>query len=1618
MPICPSCHTLVEGGSLEFGRCPICNHEWTAEDLDITVRPDETILDGAHGPSNPREETDSPQTGEQAPQSSDERAKRQPKDIAETIMSDDLPSPPSPKQSDTADDRQIAETMDSATSEVADAAETLEKGSGESGTANERQHAETLDSGVLSRNDMEQISMMWSESFDQQTLPGTSIKADSEVALAKTKVVIKSRDLRSMNEPELAGADYELLQLLGEGGMGVVYTARQASIDRTVAVKMLKPNAASNRDQRLKFLAEAMVTGELEHPNIVPIYDLGSNKQGALFYSMMRVKGTPWQNVIYEKSFHENLDIVMRVADAVAFAHSHNVVHRDLKPDNVMLGDFGEVLLMDWGLALSQDLAPGGGMGGTPAYMAPEMAAGPVDRVGKHSDIYLLGAILYEIISGKRPHTGKDVMSCIFAAAKNEIQPINKTGELVNIALRAMATKPENRYPTVGDFQAAIRGYLAHSESISLSTRAEEELTHARKSDDYRAFAKALFGFEEAVSLWGDNDKAKNGINTAKLAYAGSALQKGDYDLGKSLLDAGHPEQSHLLNQIHAGQRERDARQQRLKTAKRIGASLMAVLFLVITTAAAWINHERSIAVVAQLEAVEQRENAIAARDDAHTQRQQAVDARDDADDQRQQAEIARDAADQARELEKLARQKEEYGAYIARIGLASAKIEENAFDYAELLLNDCPEYLRHWEWGRLMYLCSQHRHRFESRAPIDCLAYSPDGNQFVSGGWDGTATIWDIAQGTVANRITTGAQYLNAVGFSPDGRLIATGTNDKQGYLKIWNAESGDLVQSLQGHQDAVLSVQFSRDGKQLLSSSYDQTARLWDLETGHFRSFVGHDWWVWSARFSPDERQMVTASQDGTVIVWDLESGKPGTPFRGHQTPIFVADFSPDGRYVASGGYDKRVLVWEPDKLRPFDFTTLVSDRTNPPPEFRSLDGHTAAVRDLQFSPDGRLVMSAGHDNTIRLWNARTAKTVKVLRGHAGRVRACRFSSDGQWVLSGSHDGQAKIWNVAGYQEVRIVQAQILEGHRDAVLFASFSRDGEKIVTASRDRTARTWNFRSGEMIHSLQEGHQFLASGAVFFPNGKKVVTGALDNTTRIWETGTGTQLLRLRDTGAAAAIALSHNAKWLLTGSDANTAKFWDANTGELIRTFEGHTADVTSVAFSQDDQVVFTGDQNGRGRLWDAETGKLSVRLVGHSRGITAARFSLDGRTLLTSSLDNTVAQWDVESGEEHKTLSLRHPDSVLSMELSDDGRLALTTCVDQKVRIWDVAQRTVVGQLLHSGQAISSAVISPDQKRVLTVSTGNQIRLWELESGQQVDIEDRAGLFHLPSDGTSVWSAIFSPTGEQILTVGGNEARLWDTDNGSEIASFTPHSSVASAHFSPDGTRIVTGSWDNTARIWDSLSGRALRKLTGQHTQSVNSAVYSPDGAHVLTASDDRTAVLWDANSGEPIIVLSGHQGSVRSASFSSDGTRVVTASEDKTARIWDAQTGRQVHVLQGHQWSVQEATFSPDGTRVITASEDNSAKLWDANTGESLGFSLVAHTASVNSARFSPDGQRAITGSQDNSVKIWDALTGKEILTLSGHSQAVTSVSFSPDGNYVLTSSRDGTSIVWPAME
>ncbi|GDY12498.1 hypothetical protein LBMAG53_13760 [Planctomycetota bacterium] len=415
------------------------------------------------------------------------------------------------------------------------------------------------------------------------------------------------------------GARFDLLERIGEGGMGVVWRTRQASLRREIAIKQLKPGDTSAE----RFLAEAMVTAALDHPNILPVHCLGRGADGTLYLAMKLVRGTSWRRLLRPESAddrrrgdgfsrEDHLRILIQVCNAVEYAHSKRLLHRDLKPDNVMVGDFGEVLVVDWGLAVSlasatdedssHALIPSARLNrppaGTPAYMAPEMALARHDLLSERSDIYLLGAILSEILIGRPPHQGRRMLDVLSDAARGHppAMPVDLPGELSDIVYTAMARDPEDRFPSVAAFRRALDDYLAHRESIDLVDRAmaeAEDLEHEIDGDSYRRYerhARIVARYEQALELWAENEEAISGIRLARLAYAQEASERGDLGLAEAQLGRQGVEtaEERDLHQAISAKRSGAVAQQR--SARRNRFLLLAALAVLVVGAAATIS--------------------------------------------------------------------------------------------------------------------------------------------------------------------------------------------------------------------------------------------------------------------------------------------------------------------------------------------------------------------------------------------------------------------------------------------------------------------------------------------------------------------------------------------------------------------------------------------------------------------------------------------------------------------------------------------------------------------------------------------------------------------------------------------------------------------------------------------------------------------------------------------------------------------------------------------------------------------------------------------------------------------------------------------------------------------
>ncbi len=623
----------------------------------------------------------------------------------------------------------------------------------------------------------------------------------------------------------------------------------------------------------------------------------------------------------------------------------------------------------------------------------------------------------------------------------------------------------------------------------------------------------------------------------------------------------------------------------------------------------------------------------------------------------------------------------------------------------------------------------------------ITDVAFAADGSYLLTGSKDGTARLWDAQTGQHVQTFTGHKAAVSSVTFSSDGAYVLTGSAD--GTARLWDTKTGRQLRQFSGHNAPVTSVAFSSSNSYVLTGSEDTTARLWDPKTGQqLRQFIGHDAPVTSVAFSSSGTYVLTGSEDGTARLWDNHTSRELRQFTAHAAPVVSVAFSPDDSYILTGSEDTTARLWDVQTGE----------------ELRKFIGHTGPVTGVGFSPQGQDVLTGSEDKTIQFWDTRTGEKGRTF--NAGTIKKVAFSQDGRYVLTTSGSNTAQLWDT----QSRAGLPRFI-GHTAGVSAARFSPDGNYVLTGSADGTVRLWERGMGRELRRISGYEPASGESIAFAPTGGHIVMVGSDGTASLWNTWMDQELHTLSVKGDTLTSAVfSPDGRALLTGGKSGTAYVWNVQTGQVLFTLRGHSESVTDIAFSPDGHAILTASADGTARLWDALTGKSTHMLKGHTSEITSVAFAPDGSRVLTGSADQTARLWDVQSGELLYVFS-GHTDSVNQVRFAPDGRLALTGSADQTARLWDV----------QSGQ-------------MLRVLTGHA---------------------------NAVQAIAFSPDGRYLLTGSADQtARLWDAQSGAEVRRFSGHSKeITSVSFSPDGTYVLTSSNDATAWLWYTDYNQAIQQL-------------------------------------------------------------------------------------------------------------------------------------------------------------------------------------------------------------
>ena len=1027
---------------------------------------------------------------------------------------------------------------------------------------------------------------------------------------------------------------YKLMEIVGEGGFGVVYGAQQKEpVKRRVALKIIKLGM-DTKAVVARFEAERQALAMMDHPNIAKVLDAGATQTGRPYFVMEWVRGIRITEYCDQANLttRQRIELFIQVCRAIQHAHQKGIIHRDIKPSNILVTlhdgvpvpkviDFGIAKATEGRLADHTVYTQLHEFVGTPAYMSPEQAEMSGLDIDTRSDIYSLGVLLYELLVGRTPFDTK-VLSVL------GIDAMRKT----------------------------IREQEPILPSTRLAALSDEELTTAAKRrsvEASRLIRMVRDDLDWVVMKCLEKDRSRRYETAAGLA---ADLKR---HLNHEPVAARPPSDLYRLGKM--------LRRNKLTFAAAGAVAAALVLGLGVSTSLALresMAHDR----------------ALAAEREQSRLREAAQTAQANETGQRQRAELGEQSAQRL--------------LYAANMSLVQQAWDLNAVGRVRQLLEEtaaCPGRGFEWDyWQRQTHL--ELRTLRGHSGGILKVAFSPDGRWIVTGSEDRTAKVWETATGREVCTLKGHGAGVWAVAFSPDGQRVLTGSGDLT--AKVWEVPSGRELFTLNGHAGGIGSAVFSPDGQRIVTAAgdltakvweaatgvellnlagrgnfvhrvelssnsqriitglADQTARLWEAVTGkELLTLGGHGALIRSVAVSPDDRLIATGSDDQTVKLWEASSGKPLTTLEGHSGAVVYVAFSPDSQRVVTASTDQTTKVWEVARGK----------------ELVTLKGHSGRVNYAAFSPDCQQVVTASADQTAKLWTLLPDREPRTLDGHGGGIRSVAFSPDGVHVATGGADQTAKVWATAGGKALRS-----LTGHGDRVNSLAFSADGQRIVTASADHTAKVWLSVSGRELFTLT-GHRAAISSAAFSVDGRRIVTGSADQTARVWDPDSGRTLLTLEGHGAGiSSVAFSPDGRWIVTGSGDQTARVWESHSGERLRTLSGHDEGVSSVAFSPDGLRVVTGSGDQTARVWEVATGEELLTLKGHRGGLRSVAYSPDGQRILSGSMDQTVKLWDAVSGKELLTLK-GHSNWVNSVAFSPDGKSVVSGSLDQTARIWEGA---------------------------------------------------------------------------------------------------------------------------------------------------------------------------------------------------------------------------------------------------------------------------------------------------------------------------------------------------------
>lgn len=1045
--------------------------------------------------------------------------------------------------------------------------------------------------------------------------------------------------------------DFQAIRPIGRGGMGVVYEAVQLSLNRRVALKILPAVSAADPRRLKRFQVEAQVAALLHHPHIVPVYVVGSEGD-VHFFAMQLIEGRTLAELITScrhrveageergLSYKSAADFGRQAAEALQFAHEQGILHRDIKPSNLLIEDGGWLWVTDFGLARipgNSSLTRTGDLLGTVRYMSPEQTLGSHSVIDHRTDVYSLGATLFELLTLQPAFAGDDPLELLTRVHSEEVCPLRRLApaiprDLETIISKAMSKSPSDRYATARELAEDLRRFL---EDRPIQARRPSMLDLASKWSRRHRAAVLLTTFACLLGL--------SAISTAS-HWRTRFLKEHNRHLQEAVTLAEQREREANSQRALASQLERYAR--RLWYDSQVHVAQQALSIGRAEFAQETLGKLRDGPVKVDSFGFEwdyvwhasQREATLLFGHERPIQRVAiSPDGRSLVSGDYFGNLIFWDLADGRPRRRVAGHPSSIDGLVISPSGQVLASLGSDK--------DGRPLEVKLWDMatGRELIRLP------EIRDDVKSVAFSPDSRELAVTFREpaARAEFWDLSRGPASATRKGSPIPSYSLGYSPDGRMLVSTT--KGGPLTIRDASDRRVVRTLTGPGFAVETLGYLDDGPTILSGG-EHGIFAWTPDSPQGFHVIDLPY-VRDLNWSPSWRGAGLGTSRGR---WGLASDDKRGAKRHHISKIKTNDgyqntaLSPDGSLLAIGGDGLSPAIWETAswrKVATFErINRVVGSLVFTPdqqslaiasgasqvyiwhfgaqtPTVRDLAGHDKEVWALAYTPDGSTLISSGDDHSIKLWDARDGRLLKTLVGHESLVEALAVSPDGKSLASAGFDTTVRVWDLPD-GKVRAV----LKGHTARVRAVAFSPDGKLIASGGRDKTVRLWNAEHGSVVDVL-EGHSLDIRALAFSPAGRRLVSSSEDRTIRVWEIANRQEKHVLTSAYHEVAMAFSPDGSSLASATEDGTITIRDATTWSLRTSAKGADTLVFDLCFSPDGKTLASACGDAKVRVWDPITGQVMLVLEGHKQRVNAVAFSPDGRTLASGSHDGAVRLW-------------------------------------------------------------------------------------------------------------------------------------------------------------------------------------------------------------------------------------------------------------------------------------------------------------------------------------------------------------------------------------------------------